>query len=254
MKKFLFRLSLFTLFFLCCEEGVCFLLEYLMHKAHGQTEREIFIADSLEAELIIMGSSRALHHYDPEILRDSLKLTAYNCGEDRMGIVFCYGRYQMLRKRGKPKVIIYDVEPDYDLLANDNATYLGPLRKFYNRKGVDSVFWLVDSSEKIKMTLNIYHYNSTLLNIIRDLRSTDTFKLGYVPYYGINIYGFEPERLKQDCFDKLKLSFIESFVNQVKLVDGATLIFLASPQLSYNSDSVYNDFSEMCKEKGIYFK
>ena len=39
-----------------------------------------------KADLLVFGSSRANHHYVPEVFEDSLKLTFYNTGKDGSGI------------------------------------------------------------------------------------------------------------------------------------------------------------------------
>lgn len=252
MRKFLIRLAIFSVIMLTLQYVICMMMTGIMIHAKGQTARKMYIADSLKEDIIVMGSSRALHHYNSLILEDSLGQSCYNCGEDMMGIVYCYGQYQMIRQHKKPKVIIYDVEPDYDLLSNDNITYLSPLKIFYDRPGVDTVFGLVDPNEQIKMKLGIYRYNSILLDVVKDIVSTKTFRKGFDPYIGIDPQGFVPEDLKQDSFDTLKCTLLKKFINQTK-ADKVKLIFMASPQLSYASDSVYEDFTAMCKKEDIPF-
>ena len=90
---------------------------YLDLQVKGESGRMRYIHNELIADSIIMGSSRALHHYDPDILGNY-----YNVGEDRMGIIFSMGRLQLLKQRRMPHMLIYDVEPDYDLLQDDNST------------------------------------------------------------------------------------------------------------------------------------
>lgn len=252
MKKFLIRLSVFAVIMLALQSAVCMMMTGVISHAKGQTARKMYTADSLAEDIIVMGSSRALHHYNSLILEDSLGLSCYNCGEDKMGIVYCYGQYQMIRHHKKPKVIIYDVEPDYDLLSNDNITYLSPLKIFYDRPGVDYVFGLVDPNEQIKMKLGIYKYNSILLDVVKDVVSTKTFSKGFDPYKGIDPHGFVPEDLKQDSFDTLKCELLKKFIRQTR-TDKVKLIFMASPQLSYASDSVFKGFTMMCKKEGIPF-
>lgn len=73
-----------------------------------------------------------------------------------MGIIFNYGRLQLVEERNKVKSIIYDVEPDYDLLEDDNTTYLGNLRPYYWRDHISSIFHDVDATERFKMLFPFY--------------------------------------------------------------------------------------------------
>lgn len=107
---------------------------YLDLQVKGESGRMRYIHNELIADSIIMGSSRALHHYDPDILGNY-----YNVGEDRMGIIFSMGRLQLLKQRRMPHMLIYDVEPDYDLLQDDNSTYLTNLRPYYHRPGIREI-------------------------------------------------------------------------------------------------------------------
>lgn len=141
---------------------------FLESHAKGESGRLKYIHDQLKADHLIMGSSRALHHYNPQYLTPY-----YNIGEDRMGIIFNYGRLQLVEERNKVKSIIYDVEPDYDLLEDDNTTYLGNLRPYYWRDHISSIFHDVDATERFKMLFPFYPFNSRLLKLLADTRAED---------------------------------------------------------------------------------
>lgn len=87
--------------------------------------------------------------------------------------------------------------------------------------------------------------------MIKDIVSpADNFKLGYLPYEGI-MEVFLPEKLPQDNYDLLKRKYLEKLVAHCQ---GRTqIVFTASPQLSYRSDSVYVPLKKYCAESGIPF-
>lgn len=133
----------------------------------GDYGRNNYIATGTCADCLIFGSSRAIHHYDPEKITDAINLTCYNCGEDGMGIVTMFGRYQMIRQRHIPKLVIYDAVAGFDLGIDDMSKYIGWLR-FY-AEGNDSIAKLVenvDSTEKYKMWAKTYKYNSCFIDIV----------------------------------------------------------------------------------------
>lgn len=77
-----------------------------------------------------MGSSRASHHYVPEIISEKLGMSCFNAGQDGNGIILQYGRWKMLSERYTPKLIIYDINPGFDMVVNDNMTYVDRLKPF----------------------------------------------------------------------------------------------------------------------------
>ena len=67
-------------------------------------------------------------------------MTCFNCGQNGNGIVLFYGWWKVISERYHPKMIIYDITTDFDLLAGDNHKYLGWLKEAYDRNGVKEVF------------------------------------------------------------------------------------------------------------------
>lgn len=116
----------------------------------GDTARNEYIANKVTAPVLIFGSSRAIHHYDPRIFKDSLEVDCYNCGQDGMGIVLFYGRYKMITQRYIPKLIIYDALAGFDIAENDNYGYLTWLKPYYQNAGIDSIFGKLNRKNVIK--------------------------------------------------------------------------------------------------------
>lgn len=160
-------------------------MSYLVtHAKGGDNRRNNYICDSVRADILIFGSSRAVHHYNPIIIADSLGMSCYNCGQDANGSILNYARYQLILQRYKPKVVVYDVYPVFDLLkGEDNHKFLGWLRAYYDRPGIQEVFASVDKTEIIKMISKTYRYNSKFVQICSDF---------FHPLSDDGIYGFRP--------------------------------------------------------------
>jgi len=247
MKKFLIKIAIFLTLLIPVYGVTCIIFNFLEAHAKGETGRQLYIHNRLNAGYLIMGSSRAEHHYNPAILTPY-----YNIGEDKMGIIFNLGRLELIRERAKIRSIIYDIEPDYDLLVQDpNSSYLGYLRPYYWHRHIKEIFRDVDGSEKYKMLFPFYAYNSRLLKLLADQKAKDmTLQKGYVPYEGCQ--EIVKERLPQDKHDPQKYAYMKRLINECKK-SGTQLIFTASPQLSYESDSVFEPFKKICKAKHIPF-
>lgn len=210
MKKFFVKILLFFVVLTALDIAAGFAFRFLVkHAKGGDTGLATYIADKMQEECIIFGSSRGMHHYDPNIIGDSLGMSCWNCSRDGNGIIMMYGRYLMLSERYTPKVLIYDVHIPFDLQEGDNHTYLGSLRYFYDRPGVDSIFWAVDGTERYKMLSQLYRCNSQWLQLISDnIHPQQHDDKGYRPMDLTMEY--EPkvtETEKREChYDSLKLN------------------------------------------------
>ena len=79
-------------------------------------------AGNINADLLIMGSSRAWRHIDPDIINDSLKLKSYNLGMDGQHLPMQLWRYEtFLQKNRQPKIIVYSL--DFFMLAYTNELF-----------------------------------------------------------------------------------------------------------------------------------
>lgn len=136
MKKLFLKLFLFALLFVVLDQAIGKGLAVLASKPKGgDTGRNIEVADRTTADIILFGSSRCVHHYDPRLLTDSFGLSCYNAGRDGNGILMLYPYYRMLSSRYRPKLIVYDLSI-FDVGEDDHTKYLEWLRQFYGRPTV----------------------------------------------------------------------------------------------------------------------
>lgn len=257
MKKFI--ILLFALFAILAGIDIATGLVFdklTLSAKRGYTGRNEFIADKLHDSVLVFGSSRSVHHYDPQVLADSLGVPCYNCGQDGMGIITFYGRFKLLTARYTPRLIIYDVTTDFDLRRNDNVTYLTWLKPYYNRPGIDSIFWHVEPTERVKMLSNMFRYNGKALQIITDNKpgdDNDDALKGFVPLDGIMTYDKEEDATKtQVDFDPVKLYYISRLVKDCS-AKGIRLVFAISPL--YNSvkqpEAYLADFLTLARKQNV---
>ena len=232
MKRFIVKiLLLILLIFVVDRVGGLFFSYCVDHSKGGYVGHYQYISNELDKEVLVFGSSRAIHHYDAKMIEDSLKMTCYNCGQDGNGAIFNYGQWLMIRERYQPKLIIYDIFPEFDLQEGDNHKYLGWLKLSYSRNGIPEIFDSVDSTERYKMLSKLYQYNYNPIQIIAD----------YVhPIKKIDNYGFRPlpgeiDTLKikkrhvgdvKYVFDDLKISYLERLIHDR---DSSKIVFVLSP-------------------------
>jgi len=76
----------------------------------------------INADLLVMGSSRAWKHIDSNVLEDSLGLSTYNLGMDGHHLPMQLWRYAtFLQKNHRPKVIVYSL--DYFMFTYTNELF-----------------------------------------------------------------------------------------------------------------------------------
>lgn len=254
MKGFIYKVILFLIGLVILDSLIGLGGKYLVnHAKGGDTGLSTYICRKMTEECLIFGSSRGMHHYDPNIITDSLGMTCWNCSKDGNGIILMYGRYQLLSARYTPKIIIYDVYTSTDLEENDNSTYLGCLRHFYGEPAVDSIFWDVDPTERFKMLSSCYRYNSSWLQLISDnIHPLLSDNKGYRPID--KTMSYEPKTsalsLKDIQYDSLKLAYLEKLIVNCRQ-KGTKLIFTISPLYGQTDDAIYAPLKDICAKYNV---
>ena len=226
------------------------------HAIGGDTKRHYYVCNETKESVLVFGSSRAHHHYNPAIISDSLGVSCFNCGQEGAGAILNYGRSLLISERYKPQLIIYDVIPIYDLLLEeDNHKYLGLLKPYYHCYGIPEIFESVDKTEKYKMLSNMYRYNTRFIQMVSDnihpMGETD-FK-GYCPFNEemdtLKISRTKVEK-KEYNYDQIK---IEYFRNITDVFNETRLIFVVSPFWNGVDSTVFQPVKSLCNEKSIDF-
>lgn len=259
MKKYLLKIVLFFGIVAVVDFGFGKTCEWLqLHAKGGQMKSLTQTALVQEADVVIMGSSRANHHYVSSVLTDSLGMSVYNAGVDGNGIVLASGLYAMMTSRYTPKVIIYDVEPAFDINVysedGNNTRYLGSLRPYYANDKVKDIITRVDPVERYKDISSMFRYNSKIFDLLKDQFVVGGYvEDGFVPLQGTMTK--EPEiksKGESSQTDEMKLEFMEEFVAELSKSD-IRLIVTASPKYGATTSGVFEPVKEICNKYGVEF-
>ena len=257
MKRFIFQIAIFFAIVFAIDFTVGKACTYFLnHAKGGDNGRNNYICNQVDTDILVFGSSRAFHHYNPTILMDSLGKSCYNCGQDGNGIILNYARYQLICQHYHPQLIIYDVSPKFDLLAGeDNHKYLNWIKAYYDKDGIAEVFEAVDHIEKYKMLCQMYRYNSNFIQIASDCIH---------PLQSEGINGFRPVDKDMDTmkintnieeqtnyqFDTLKISYI---TKMLELSPDTKFIFVVSPIWYGMNTTQLQPIIDICKSRDIPF-
>ena len=261
MRKFIFKLFLFL--------GIVIIIDFVLGQFFdtiyanvykGDYGRNNYICTQVDRDCLIFGSSRAIHHFSPKLIQEKTGMTCYNCGDDGMGIVTMYGRYQLIRERCIPKVIIYDVVAGFDILKDDKTKYIGNLRYYLNNEQINYLVTSVDNKEQYKNWMKTYKYNSRFIDITAQRLSEGTetaAEYDYAPLYGTMTYDIENQEVKKCSIDTFKLFLFEDLIRTCQ-EDGTKIIFTISPWYKSIDDSEYAPLISLCQQYSVpvlnYFK
>lgn len=213
-------------------------------------------------ELVILGASRAAHHYIPAVLEDSLGLTCYNYGMDGRNI---FNQYvvasELLNKpQGGAKVVILEVAYiDVEDSPGWNDEKLSNLYILYKKDA--NVKEIIDGGNKSTglalQYCNFFRYNSSMLSYIRQVMSKGQIEdtRGYEPLTAV--WNKDVETLENDVnpsFHPQKEKYLRALIEECKN-KGVKLILYNSPDYRYfENHLVWEDrITDICKEYGIPF-
>ena len=253
MKTFVLKVLLFVacVVLMDCASGYGFSW-MRRHAKGGSTANCEYIAHRADEDIIILGSSRATHHYIPRIIEDSLGLSCYNCGEEGNGIVLAYGRLIMLTNRYNPKLVLYEITPGYDYGTGEpDSKYLGYLRAYYEEEGINGIFHDFDDRLYwLKMKSKMYQNTSRILpDLVDNIIYRDNHQ-GYDPLYGQMTDVGQKLREGHMEIDSLKLSYLEKLIVLCQN-KGIPLLFMISPKYNALDYGSYEPALRLCESYGI---
>ena len=254
MKKFIKHIILFAIVIIATDFSFGIVCGFLIKNSKGGlTEKINYTTTSLDEEVVIMGSSRAAHHYVSQILADSLGISVYNAGFEGNGIIAAYGFLQNIIQHHKPKVILYDLS-GYDVHVDDNTKYLTHLKEHYSPV-VRDVFADIDNASPYKLKSYFYKYNSNFPRYFKDCyRPYETFNMGYQPLYGKMKGDAEGRNMQEDFkVDPVKQHYLKRFIDLLKQND-IHLAFVVSPSYKENyGKNFWEPVRQLCEKEMVPF-
>ena len=124
---------------------------FYFRQTSGLDYRTTYSIEQTRADLIIFGSSTAIHDYIPVVFEQRLNLSAYNAGRDGMSIFYDYAVLKAVMKRHAPKIIIMAFDKDEFTQTQESYDRLSSLLPFYKtHPEIDSIIDLRGHYKKYK--------------------------------------------------------------------------------------------------------
>ncbi len=174
-----------------------------------------------------------------------------------MGIICNYALFRLLAEQHDTQLVVYDINPPYDLLVSDNHAYLGLLREFYGHPVVDSIFESVDKNEKWKMLSQCYIWNPTnvrklISNYFKEPKVEAEDLKGFYPEKGYKKKNHltTADKPAHFAFDSLKISYLERMADDCK-ARNIHLVFAVSPLFANTTEPELAPLREICERKNV---
>lgn len=184
------------------------------------------------ADILILGPSTANHHFDCQILKDSLGMTCYNAGRDGQNIIYDAMVLEGFLTRCTPRLMIVDVTAS--TLSDEWMDALHDFNCYYGvLKPIDEIIDSVSSPvDRLKRWSNLYRYNKTWEWLLNAKVSEEVADLdGYRPM-PVNKDTHIAATTSKDHFkvNQLCLHYLNSIIQRCS-EKGSKLIVTVSPSL-----------------------
>ncbi len=208
--------------------------------------------DSVRADVIIMGASRAYRHYNPYIIRDSLQMTCWNCGASAIDIIFSYGKLSTILTHYKPKLVVYEMCPYNYIVGRGQERDLSALRTHAKQGDIASIFDdLLTPLKSLCMRSALYQYNGFIKGLVASaLKNEKPRNLGFVAAHDTMKYDINVE---QDTLVELSSSVYGYYHKFIRLCrdNDVPLIMALSPKYNQHNSYAYAPFKEICKKYDV---
>lgn len=205
-------------------------------------------------DIVILGSSRASHHYVPQIIEDSLGMSCMNLGTDGQGILYNYSLFHMLIQNNTPKVVIYEFGGfDWEEEGESTFSRLEALAPVYGQyDAVDSLINRVSPKyPKLISILNTYRYNTRIHNVFVKTHQTSN-RNGYLPLYGTNNGFVIDNKENTSTISEIKVKYIMRLIKECK-ENNVLLVFATSPSLKHSKNLQAREIMESLLDDNEHF-
>lgn len=221
-----------------------------------ENDRVVHAFSGTEADLLVFGSSRALHHYNTELIQDSLNITAFNVAEGGQNIYYHNLLLKTVLNRYKPKKIILelfyiDFEETSSNWDKEKLAVLLPFSK--KHETVQNAFMNIDPNHRFKIFSRIYPFNSEVYRIFRN---------NFAPYHN-SYHGFmpiaeqngldlneQPLEIKSSAIlDANKVAEVELFITSCLNSDIDLKVVVSPSYCLYEKGNSYEEFIAYLQRK-----
>lgn len=226
----------------------------------GDSGKTYFSLNEVNAPVVIVGSSRAVHHYVTQMVEDSLGMPAYNVARD--GCFYSYNCCVMnsILDRYSPELIIWENGREY-LSAEDDP--LESLYPYYdkNQWATELINEELPWTEQSRLLSKTYRYNSMIHRVVMRYVTRHRFKDGTTKGYSPlapksqgEPLELKSEPVESEDLNPIKVGYFRSTLERAKS-KGVKVVVVDSPKYKKRSEtSLSGDtMREICQDYGMVY-
>jgi hypothetical protein len=224
--RFLLNLLAFVVVVFLMDQGIGRLLRYYyFQQSSGLYFRTTMAIEKTTASILILGTSRANHHYVPEIFEQIIGFDCYNAGRDGMPIEYHEAVLKLILKRYLPRLIILDVVPSDFKYSENRGERLHGLWPYVSRHPeLKALVRRRGYSERIRFLSQIYPFNSYILTIAVGNMGFNKKRSGDIKGYGpLKSHWLEPLKTSALGIDKVDAEAVQSFRRFIALASSRSV-------------------------------
>lgn len=219
----------------------------------GVEYRTTYIIDSVKSECVILGSSRAAHHYIPTIIADSIQMSCYNAGIRARILYFQYEMLKCMLDRYTPKLVVLDSSPfEITFTGADKPDFTSLSPYYETNNSIRNSINQSDPLSRLKYLSHIYAYNSNMHLLFDRFNPDKTESInGFVPVAGVTKNKKREDIKLSGVVDDNKVKTLENFIALCRQKN-VKLIVIQSPWFKeIKKDACYYKFENILKQQGV---
>lgn len=259
-KKLFIKIAKFVAIFLVIDFALGFVAKKVyFSQESGKCARISYTIEQADEDIIIFGSSQAIHHIIPEIITDSTGKTCYNSGVRGQELLFNHALQKLILERTQPKLLILNVDGYWLYESRVFADRLSTFHPYYqdNKKTLKPLLAEHNNFIEGKLFFKGYQYNSTIIHAIKYLLAPQTDFNGYMPLYGVleekDITGKASVTLSDLKIDPYLEKTFENFILEAKNKN-VPMVLSITPSLwgkSYSDDKSMKRMLELAEKYDV---
>jgi hypothetical protein len=218
-----------------------------------KNEKLIHSLMTSDEDVLFFGSSRAQHHYVPDVFKDSLQMSCFNNGLGGQNIYFHKAILESTLTRYTPKVILLDLfsidfeKTDAD---HDKARLTVFLPFSHVNTAARNTVLMMGWQERIKLLSKSYPFNSTFYKALRNnYFPVKAEASGYIPIHKLWNRDIENENRTLASFDDAKVRSLISFIDLAKAKFCKVIIVISPSYSLLAAEDNYKRMAALIKDR-----
>lgn len=257
MKR-VFILFLSFLASLCFLDGLvsCLIKPVLLNEpdAGGNHSNFKWSLFDKKADIIVLGASKANHHYITDSLESCFGMTVFNGGVDGDNIVTSRTQFDAMCDRQIPKIVIIDLSGG-QMAGNWESVFLKHKSYFGIEKHYTSVSKeFISTESRLKLYSSLYKINEDLLDIVSSYVKGNRSNNGFIPLIGTNsnLSHITKDNMPSYEMGEVQRRNLDHIVGYCK--QNEIKLFIAySPTLITYTNGVTETFKSYCSDHELPF-